>query len=144
MNLSEVTATIYLAANDYAVGHVFPLLPIERVTLEDVPTPGKRDKTKKAIIYLKGAGKGWAANKQCLREIGIATGCTRKIEQGWIGCQVSLKVVGDVRRPDGTRGNAFRIAQVVPGQSAPPAAPPPPANPDAEPVVIVEDGEAQP
>lgn len=132
MNLSEITSTIYLAAADYVVGHTFPLLPIERITLEEVPTPGKRDKSKKAIIYLKGAPKGWVANKQCLREIAIATGESRKIEQAWIGTKVALKVIGDVRRPDGTKGNAFRIASIEVPTTAP-------AHPDQEPIVITDD-----
>jgi hypothetical protein len=109
MNLSELTATIYLAANDYAVGQEFPPLEIERITLEDVPTPGKAQKTKKGVVYLKGAPKGWVANKQELRKMALAYGASQKIEQSWLGHYVAIKVVGGVRRPDGTTGNAFRV-----------------------------------
>jgi hypothetical protein len=112
MNLSEITASEYLAANDYAIGSVWPPLPIERITVADVAVPGKTAKQRKGVIFLKGAGKGWVANKQELRKIGQALGVTTKIETAWLGAWVSLKIVGDVRRPDGTRGNAFRVEAV--------------------------------
>jgi hypothetical protein len=119
MDLAQVTETKYLAANDYAVGTVFPLLPIERITIEEVPVPGKKDKKPKAVIYFAKANKGWAANKQCLREIAKKTGATKGIDTAWIGCSVSLVVVGEVRRPDGTFGNAFRINDIKPKQAEP-------------------------
>ena len=119
MNLSEGTASIYLASNDYKVGTIFPLREILRVEMGDVPTPGKPTKQSKMVLWLRDAPKGFIANKQCLRKIGAALGCTSNIDKGWLGALVSVEVVGDVRRPDGTRGNAFRVREIKPAAPAP-------------------------
>jgi hypothetical protein len=120
VNLSDLSNSPYLASDDYAIGTILPLVAIERIVMEEVPTPGKTTKTPKAIAYFKGAKKGWCINKTEARKIGKAVGATTGIDKAWIGVQISLKVVGDVRRPDGTRGNAFRIEEVVvPPRSTP-------------------------
>jgi hypothetical protein len=108
-----------MTANDYDVGTEFPLLPIERINMEEVPTPGKNKTTRKAIIYFTGAKKGWAANVNCLREIGKVLGITKAIDTKWIGAKVALRIVGDIRRPDGKTGNAIRISRVEPAMNAP-------------------------
>ena len=113
MNLTDLSQSPYLASDDYAVGTVLPLLPVERIVMEDVPVPGKTTKTPKAIAYFTGAKKGWCINKTEARKIAKATGISQNIDKGWIGIKIALKVIGDVRRPDGTRGNAFRIEEVV-------------------------------
>lgn len=113
MNLSDLSNSPYLASDDYAVGTILPPVTIEKIIMEEVPTPGKTTKTPKAIAYFKGAKKGWCINKTEARKIGKATNATTGIDKAWIGVQIVLKVVGDVRRPDGTRGNAFRIESVT-------------------------------
>lgn len=112
MNLDQVTASEYLAANDYKVGTIFPLSEITKIIMADIGVPGKSTKQPKCVIFLKDAPKGWVVNKQDARKIGAALDCVTSIDKGWLGAHISLKVVGDVRRPDGTRGNAFRVAEI--------------------------------
>jgi len=110
MNLSDVTATTYLASDDYVAGTVWPAQQIDRVTVEEVPVPGSAKKNTKGVIYFRGAPRGWVANKKELRKIGAALNATKGIDKAWVGHWVQLKVVPNVRRPDGTKGNAFRVA----------------------------------
>jgi len=111
MNLPELTDTQYLAANDYPAGQVFP--PLKIVKIEKKPAPS--GKGQKAVIHLEKAPKPWMCSSVVtLREIGKALGQTRDIEKTWLGAFISLKVVPNIRRPDGTTGNAFRIAEVKP------------------------------
>lgn len=114
MNLSEITASEFLASNDYAVGTKFPLREIVKVDMKEVGVPGKPQKQNKCVVFMRDVPKGWVINKQEARKLGAALGCTTSIEKGWLGAQVALEVVGDVRRPDNTRGNAFRIHDVKP------------------------------
>jgi hypothetical protein len=115
MNLPDLTNTIYLAANDYPAGQVFPLLKITRIEKKSAPS----GKGEKAVIHLEKSPKPWMCSSVVtLREIGKALGQTRDIEKTWIGAYISLKVVPNVRRPDGTTGNAFRIAEVKPADKA--------------------------
>ena len=120
MNLSDITASDFLASNDYKVGTIFPPKEIIRMEMKEVATPGKAEKKVKCVIFLKDVPKGWVINKQEARKIGQALQCTTSIEKGWLGASVSLVVVGDVRRPDGTRGNALRIHEVKPPAIAAP------------------------
>lgn len=113
MNLSDLSNSPYLASDDFAIGQTFPDLEIERIVMEEVGTPGKTAKTPKAIAYFKGRGKGWCINKTEARKIAKAVGTTTKIDTAWIGVKITLKVVGDVRRPDGTKGNAFRVDHIT-------------------------------
>ena len=119
ISLSDCSTSPYLVSNDFEVGTEFPLLAIKSVEMADVPTPGTTKKTRKAIIHFVGGSKGWAANMGCLREIGRALGITKNIDLKWIGARIALKIVGDVRRPDGTKGNAIRIARVEPAINTP-------------------------
>lgn len=112
ISISDCSNSPYLVANDFEVGTEMPLLAIESISMEDVPQPGSTKKTRKAIIYFTGCKKGWAANVNCLREIGRSLGITKAIDTKWIGAKVALRIVGDVRRPDGTKGNAIRVAKV--------------------------------
>lgn len=123
MNLSDITASEYLAANDYKVGTIFPPREIVRITMADISTPGKSQKQAKCVIFLRDV-KGWVINKQEARKIGATLNCTVNIDKGWLGAQVSLVVVGDVRRPDGTRGNALRVHEVKPADAVPGAVKP--------------------
>lgn len=118
INIADCSVSPYLVANDFEVGTEFPLLTIKSITMEDVPQPNSTKKTRKAIIYFEKGSKGWAANVNCLREIGKALNITKAIDTKWIGARVALKIVGDVRRPDGNRGNAIRIARVEPATNA--------------------------
>lgn len=120
MNLSDLSSSPYLASDDYTVGTVLPLVEIERIATSEVPQPGSTKKQTKAVAWFKGCAKGWVINKTVGREIGRIIGHTKDIDKTWIGAKISLKVVGDVRRPDGTKGNAFRLAECKP-PSAPPA-----------------------
>lgn len=119
MNLTDVTASEYLAANDYKVGTVFPLREIVRITMAEIGVPGKSQKQSKCVVFLKDVPKGWVINKQEARKVGQVLNCVTNIEKGWIGAALSLTIVGDVRRPDGTRGNAFRIADIKPAAQVP-------------------------
>jgi hypothetical protein len=123
VNLSDLSNSNLLASDDYAVGTVLPLVPIERITTEDVPRPGSTKKEPKATVWFKGCTKGWVINKTEARKMAKVIGETKNIDKTWIGARVSLRVVGDVRRPDGTKGNAFRVAECLPAES--------PINPDA-------------
>lgn len=114
MNLSDITAGEFLAANDYSVGTNFPLREIMRLEMKDVATPGKTQKQSKCVVFLKDVPKGWVINKQEARKVGAILGSTTSIEKAWLGAFVALTIVGDVRRPDGTRGNAIRILDVKP------------------------------
>lgn len=114
MNLSDITASIYLASSDYKVGTIFPPREILKVEMADVPIPGQAKKQSKCVIFLRDVPKGWVINKQDARKVGAALSCTKDLQTGWLGAMVSLEVVGDVRRPDGTRGNAFRVHSVTP------------------------------
>lgn len=114
MNLSDITAGEFLAANDYSVGTNFPLREIMRLEMKDVATPGKTQKQSKCVVFLKDVPRGWVINKQEARKVGAAIGCTTSIEKGWIGARIALTIVGDVRRPDNSRGNAIRIADIQP------------------------------
>jgi hypothetical protein len=128
VNLSDLSNSPYLASDDYKVGTIFPLLTIEAIRMEDVPAPGTTKKTAKAIMLFAGAKKGWCVNKTEARKIAKALGEDKNIERTWIGAKVALEVVGDVRRPDGTRGNAFRIHEVKPKDAMPPTVPAVPVN----------------
>jgi hypothetical protein len=128
ISLSDCSTSPFLVSNDFEVGTEFPLLAIKSVEMADVPTPGTTKKTRKAIIHFVGGSKGWAANMGCLREIGRALGITKNIDSKWVGARIALKIVGDVRRPDGTKGNAIRIARVEPAINAPATTQPPAEN----------------
>lgn len=119
INLSDLSNSPYLASDDYKVGTVLPPVVIERIVMEDVPTPNSTKKQPKAIAWFKGAKKGWVINKTVARQIGRIVGETKNIDTAWVGVSVQLKVVGDVRRPDGTKGNAFRLENAWPAGAAP-------------------------
>ena len=118
MNLSDLSASSpFLASDDFTAGHVFPPLVVESISIQEVPTPGKKEKQPKATMFFVGAKKGWVMNKTEARKIAKEIGETKNIEKTWIGATIVLQVVGDVRRPDGSRGNAFRIQSVTPKQT---------------------------
>jgi hypothetical protein len=119
MNLSDITASDFLASNDYKVGTIFPAKEIVRIEMKEVGVPGKPTKQNKCVVFLRDVPKGWVINKQEARKIGAVLGCTTNIEKGWLGASVSLIVVGDVRRPDGGRGNALRVHEVKPANEQP-------------------------
>jgi len=121
VKLSDITASIYLASDDYKVGTVFPHRAIERIEMADIPIPGSAKKQPKCVVFLRDVPKGWVINKKEARKIAAKLNCTDHIEKGWIGAMVALEIVGDVRRPDGTRGNAFRVNDVKPAPFAPTA-----------------------
>lgn len=132
MDLKDLSAASpYLASDDYQVGTIMPPVEIVRLLMEDVPVPGSTKKQAKCVIYLKGVQKGWVVNKNVARRIGAALGETKNIERTWLGARISLEVVGDVRRPDGTKGNAFRLhsaAKAAPTAQGPAATPPAPTD----------------
>lgn len=108
MDLSDVSESKYLASADYQVGTVLGPGVITKVTREPVPVPGKKEQKEKTILYVSGFTKPYAANHNVARLIGSMLGVT-DIDKTWVGCSIALRVVGDVRRPDGTKGNAFRL-----------------------------------
>lgn len=113
MKVSELTNSDYLASDDYAVGQKFPLLSITKVEPKTPPSGGKK---RRAVIHLEKAPKPWmVSSNQVLRELAKSFG-ENEIETNWIGCKVALIVVGNVLRPNGTVGNAFRIHELQPKQ----------------------------
>ena len=118
INLSDFNDSPYLVSEEFAIGTVFPPMEISHIEGAEVPVPGKNKKNKKIIIYFKGAKKGWCANKTELRLLAKTFGGTKSIEKTWIGGRIALHIIGNVRRPDDTRGNAIRVKE-----SWPPAAP---------------------
>lgn len=123
INLSDLGNSPYLASDDYAVGTVLPAVIIERIDMQEIPTAGKSKKDAKAVAWFKGAKKGYVLTKNVGRAIAKKLGVAKDIGNAWVGASIQLQVVGDVRRPDGTRGNAFRLADAWPDQPAAPAAP---------------------
>jgi hypothetical protein len=124
INIADMGNSPYIASADFQIGTALPRLEIERIDMQDVPTPGKKDKTAKPAVWFKGAKKGYVLTKNVARAIAAKLGITTKdIGREWPGIQIQLEVVGDVRRPDGTRGNAFRLHDAWPK-----AAPTKPAN----------------
>jgi hypothetical protein len=113
INLTDLSNSPYLASDDYTVGTVLPIATVAAIKMEDVPVPNSTKKNRKAIMYFAGAKKAWCINKTEARKIAAVIGETKNIDAAWIGAKVQLCVVGDVRRPDGTKGNAFRIKQVI-------------------------------
>ncbi len=110
INISDMSDSPYIASADYQIGTVLPRVEIERIEMNDVPTPGKREKQSKPAVFFKGAKKGYVLTKNVARAIAAKLGITTKdIGREWVGISIQLEVVGDVRRPDGTRGNAFRL-----------------------------------
>lgn len=125
MDLKDISAASpYLASDDYAVGTVMPPVEIVRVLMEDVPVPGSTKKQAKCVVYFKNVAKGYVVNKNVARKIAAAIGETKSIERTWLGALISLEIVGDVRRPDGTKGNAFRLRSATKGAPTAPAADP--------------------
>ena len=112
LSLSDLSDGPYLVSDEFTVGTKLPatgFLTIERVVAEDVPVPGSKRTNRKGVLYFRGAKKGWCANKTELRKLGRIFVQTKNIDQTWLGGRVRLVIVGDVRRPDGTRGNAIRV-----------------------------------
>lgn len=119
INLSDLSSSPYIASDDYAVGTVLPIVVIDRIDIQDVPTPGKSKKDPKAVAWFKGATKGYVMTKNVGRAIAKRLGSTKNIDKEWLGASIQLEVVGDVRRPDGTKGNAFRLRDAWPAGQAP-------------------------
>jgi hypothetical protein len=118
IDLKDYNDSPYIVSDEFDVGHVFPPVEVVKIAGAEVPVPGSTKKNRKIIIYFKGAEKGWCANKTELRKLGRQFGATKGIETAWIGARIQLCVVGDVRRPDGTRGNALRVKEAwAPRQS---------------------------
>jgi hypothetical protein len=131
INIADMGDSPYIASADFQVGTVLPRLEIDRIEMNEVPTPGKREKQAKPAVWFKGAKKGYVLTKNVARAIAAKLKiATKDIGREWVGIQIQLEVVGDVRRPDGTEGNAFRLKDAWPApartqQTAPtqPAAP---------------------
>lgn len=121
ISLADLSSSPYIASDDYAVGTILPPVVIERIDIQEVPTPGKSKKDPKAVAWFRGARKGYVLTKNVGRAIAKKLGSTKNIDKEWIGATVQLEVVGDVRRPDGTKGNAFRLHDAWPVGSAPSA-----------------------
>lgn len=115
INLSDMSTSPYIASADFKIGTILPMLEIERIDLNDIPTPGKKEKQAKPVVWFKGAAKGYVLTKNVARAVaGKLALETKAIDKHWPGISVQLEVVGDVRRPDGTRGNAFRLHDAKP------------------------------
>jgi len=115
IHLSSLSVSEYLASDDYTVGEILPAAIIERIEMRDVPKPGKSVKDAKAVIFFRGATKGYVLTKPVGRALGKALAATKDIDKAWIGARVQFVIVGDVRRPGGTKGNAFRVHSAVHG-----------------------------
>lgn len=120
ISISDLSTSKYIASADFKVGTVLPALVIERIERGDVPTPGKKESQQKPVVWFKGATKGYVLTKNVARAIAAKLGLeTTNIDKHWPGISISLEVVPDVRRPDGTRGNAFRLHNAWPAPTAP-------------------------
>ena len=119
ISLSDLGNSPYLASDDYAVGTVLPPVVIERIEMAEIPVAGKGKKDNKAVAWFVGARKGYVLTKNVGRAIAKKLGVTKNIDKAWIGATIQLEVVGDVRRPDGTRGNAFRLHDAKPAPAQP-------------------------
>jgi len=111
MNLSDISESKYLASADYQVGDTLGPATITKVDREQVPVPNKRETKEKLIIYADGFAKPYAVNNTVKRTIGALLGA-HNIDKTWIGATLTIKVVDNVRRPDGSVGNAFRLDSV--------------------------------
>lgn len=133
INLADFNDSPYLVSDEFAVGTVFPPMEISSIEGAEVPVPNSKKTNRKIVVFFKGAKKGWCANKTELRRLGKIFGATKSIEKAWIGGRVSLHIVGDVRRPDGSKGNAIRVKEAWPPTraAAPAAEPGVPATADA-------------
>jgi hypothetical protein len=109
MHLSDLSTSQFLASDDYIAGTVLPIVEIESIKMTDVPIPNSTKKASKAVIYFKGAGKGYVVNKGVARKIGAILGETKNIDRTWVGAKIQLEVVSGVRRPDGSTGLALRL-----------------------------------
>jgi hypothetical protein len=110
INVSDIAPSPYVASDDFKVGALLPPMVIEAISIGQVPTPGKRDKQSKAVVRFAKAHKGYVLTKNVARAIARRLRiATENIDKEWVGIKVQFKVVGDVRRPDGTKGNAFRL-----------------------------------
>lgn len=110
INVSDIAPSPYVASDDFKIGTILPPMTVESISMGQVPTPGKRDKQSKAVVRFVGARKGYVLTKNVARAIARRLKIdTEGIDTAWLGIKVQLKVVGDVRRPDGTKGNAFRL-----------------------------------
>lgn len=126
MNLPDLTESLYLNSSDYPVGTTFPLLEILSVEKKKAPN----GKGERGVITLARCPKPWMCSSVVtLRAIGAVLGM-KNIEKEWLGGRISLKVVAGVRRPDGSVGNAFRVATVEKGKPSPVQEPPAPAESD--------------
>ena len=111
MNVSELTESDYLNSCDYAVGTKFPPRKITQVTRKKPPSNPKG--AERLVIHLEGVPKPWMiSSRVVIRTMGAKLGM-RDIDKTWIGAEVGIEVVGNVRRPDGTVGNAFRPHLIV-------------------------------
>lgn len=114
INLSDLSESPYISSGDYEVGTVLPALTIRDITVDEVPIEGSNKKNTKGVMWFEGAKRGWVMNKTEMRKIGSALQSKKDIANSWKGAKVQLHVVGDVRRPNGTKGNAFRVKEVWP------------------------------
>jgi len=119
VNLSDLSTSPFLASADYKPGTLLPIYKIARVQMADVPTPGKKDKQSKATLYFHGEAKGYVMNKNVGRKIAAAIGEDKDLETTWVGASIQLSVVADVRRPDGSHGNAFVLNAAWPASADP-------------------------
>ena len=115
MRLSQLNDGKYLASDDYTVGKILPEASIASMQWEDVAVTGSQKTNRRVVVYFEGVKKGWVMNKNVAREIARKAGLpTEEMDKTWIGARISLVVVGDVRRPNGTKGNAFRVHSAKP------------------------------
>lgn len=114
ISIADLGNSPYIASDDYAAGTILPRVEIERIDIQEVPTAGKSKKDPKAVAWFKGARKGYVLTKNVGRAIAKKLGVAKDIDKAWIGASIQLVVVADVRRPDGTRGNAFRLHDAWP------------------------------
>lgn len=114
INIIDLSNSPYIASDDFAIGTKLPPGEIVEIKMEEVPVPNSTKKNRKAIAYFKDMKRGWCINKTEARKIGRVLGSVKEIDKTWLGARLQLMVVGNVRRPDGTHGNAFRVHMVWP------------------------------
>ena len=110
MNISQLTESDYLNSSDYTVGTKFPVKKIAKI--ERRKPPSNPNGSERLVIWLEDVPKPWMVSSRVLiRKLGATLGMS-KIETAWIGAGIGVEVVGNVRRPDGTKGNALRTYSI--------------------------------
>ena len=85
INLADLGNSPYIASDDYAVGTILPVVIIERIDMQEVPTAGKSKRDPKAVAWFVGARKGYLLHtfklfNPALRLFGFGCLCFKAVD----------------------------------------------------------------